>query len=493
MAGIIRTDSIQNSSTSNLITQTNTTTVTIGASGQTINLPSGSILQTDTIKNTNSSSIITQTNITTITIGTTGQTIALASGATASGFGASYTGVVSWSTTVQSSNFTAVSGTGYFVNSTAGAITVTLPASPSAGNVVGIVDYAGTSQTNYITIGNNGSKINGVSASYKMNTPGLGITFVYVDTTQGWKSVSDATANPTGLAASNFIVATGGTVTTCGDYKIHTFTGTGNFTVCCAGSPTGSNTVNYLVQAGGGGGGTAIGGGGGGGGIRTNYPAPATGAFPITAINYPIVVGGGGIGGNNPVSPTIGSPGGNSVFSTITAAGGGYGFQCTPGSPQAGGSGGGSGHRGGNGGAGNTPPVSPPQGYPGGTAPAPSGYAGSGGGGYGGAGSPTNGGGPCAIAGNGGNGAYLPITGDGLVYSSGGGGGGFLLGCYSYPGSSVLGSGGGNGGAGSAGSSIATPGARGGGGGGGGYMPVPANNLGGNGGGGRVIIRYKYK
>jgi hypothetical protein len=66
----------------------------------------------------------------------------------------------------------------------------------------------------------------------------------------GWKSVQDSTSNVTGI--NPFIAATGGTVTCCGDYKIHTFTGPGTFTVTNAGNPS-NNIVDYLVVAGGGG------------------------------------------------------------------------------------------------------------------------------------------------------------------------------------------------------------------------------------------------
>ncbi len=62
-----------------------------------------------------------------------------------------------WS--VQSTNFTAVAGNGYYVNTTSAAITVTLPATPSVGNSIGIVDYAGTFDTNALTINPNGNKI----------------------------------------------------------------------------------------------------------------------------------------------------------------------------------------------------------------------------------------------------------------------------------------------------------------------------------------------
>jgi hypothetical protein len=87
------------------------------------------ILRTDTIQNSNTSTIITQTNSTTITIGTTGQTVALASGASSNGFGATYNGAVNWDTTPKTTTVTAVSGVGYFVNTTSGgSVTVNLPA-----------------------------------------------------------------------------------------------------------------------------------------------------------------------------------------------------------------------------------------------------------------------------------------------------------------------------------------------------------------------------
>ena len=77
---------------------------------------------------------------TTLTLGTSGDTISIPSGVsitnngTATGFGR--TGTVDWQTTVKTANFTAANGEGYFINTTSGAVTVTLPASPSAGNIV---------------------------------------------------------------------------------------------------------------------------------------------------------------------------------------------------------------------------------------------------------------------------------------------------------------------------------------------------------------------
>ena len=99
---------------------------------------------------------------TTVTLGRSGGTVSLASGATQSGFGR--TGTVDWDTTAKTADFTAANGEGYFVNTAGGAVTVTLPGSPSASNIVSISDYNGTALTNAITIARNGSKIGGVGS-----------------------------------------------------------------------------------------------------------------------------------------------------------------------------------------------------------------------------------------------------------------------------------------------------------------------------------------
>ena len=117
-----------------------------------------------------------------------------------------------------------------------------------------------------------------------------------------------------GTSAFTATVATGGSITTVGDYKVHTFTGSGTFTITTLGTNT---DVEYLVVAGGGGGGASIGGGGGAGGMRTGT---ITGAQQ----SYTITVGGGGAGSNRSF-PLKGSPGSNSVFGAITSTGGGYG------------------------------------------------------------------------------------------------------------------------------------------------------------------------
>ena len=71
---------------------------------------------------------------------------------------------VNWDTTIKTADFTATSGSGFFVNTGGGSnITVTLPASPSAGDIVSVADYGGTAATNNIIIARNGSNIEGAS------------------------------------------------------------------------------------------------------------------------------------------------------------------------------------------------------------------------------------------------------------------------------------------------------------------------------------------
>jgi hypothetical protein len=392
-------------------------------------------------------------------------------------------GAITWDTTVKTSGFTAVSGNGYFCNTTSAAFTVTLPSSPSAGDVVAIADYANTFDTNIVTIGRNGSNIQGQAADFKAQIEGLSITLIYVDGTQGWLSIDAAQANDIEIPPA-FITATGGTITTvCTNYKVHTFTGPGTFTVCSVGNPQGSDAVDYLVVAGGGGAGAECAGGGGAGGFRTSFPSPA-GVISVSATGYPITVGAGGAG-NTFSAPYGGCNGVNSIFSSITSTGGGGGGGGA--GPRIGADGGSGGGAGGPesspqpsaAGSGNTPPVSPSQGNNGGAAhrrPSEAGGGGGGAGAVGGAASAGNGG-------NGGNGTANSINGSSVTRGGGGGGGT----------SGTGGTGGSGGGGDGRGSSTpgenATTNTGGGGGAGGGNAVVN----GGNGGSGIVIIRYKFQ
>ena len=91
----------------------------------------------------------------------------------------------SWQTE-KTSSFTAVAGEGYFVNTTSGAVTVTLPASPSLGDEVSIIDASGTADTNNITVGRNSENIQGSAADLTISTERAAFTLVYFNATQGW-------------------------------------------------------------------------------------------------------------------------------------------------------------------------------------------------------------------------------------------------------------------------------------------------------------------
>jgi hypothetical protein len=503
--------------------RTNCGTVTVGDSGDSVSVSAGvpvtvnGDLKSNALKATDGGSIISQCG-TTITLGASGDTVSLASGATQSGFGR--TGTVDWDTTAKTGSFTAVSGNGYFVNTTSGSITATLPATPSAGDIVSFKDYANTFDTNKLVLDRNGSNIDGVANNFEVTAEGQSITLVYIDATRGWVPTDAAKASDFSQQAT-FITATGGTITECGDFKIHTFTSPGTFTVTTLGNqPTvpagGPTNVDYLVVAGGAGGGCGGGGGAGGGGAgghRTSFPSPScnAGAFPVTATAFPITVGAGGVG-----APNYGTPapnGGNSIFSTITSAGGGGGGGH-PHAPEPtnhlgkdGGSGGASswGGNGSGGGSGNTPPVSPPQGNNGGNGGGcgyyhPTGHQGGGGGGAtaaGGSYSPGSGGAP------GGAGTANSITGSPVTRAGGGGGGT----ANTFNGSNFSGGSGGSGGGGTGSVRPGGPGNPGGaagtsgtantGGGGGGRASGPDDGGTGatthNGGSGIVIIRYKFQ
>jgi len=429
---------------------------------------------------------------TTITLGASGDTITLACGASQTGFGRS--GSVNWDTTAKTAGFTAVSGNGYFVNTTSGAITVTLPATPSAGDIVSVKDYSGTFGTNACTVARNGSNIRGEASDFELNLTNAGATFVYVDGTEGWQIFADGSNAD---IQTQYIVATGGTITCCGDYKIHTFTSPGTFCVSQVSEIGANNSVSYTVVGGGAGGGrdnypVPRGGGGGGAGGFREYKSPTGGCYTaspldgapsitISAISYPITVGAGGAGGSGTTVCTAGgAKGSSSTFSTTTSAGGGGGSghgdpagggNHSPAPSTQGASGGGYqfGQDASGAGLGNQPPTSPPQGQNAGAAAGAPGYAYGGGGGAGGTGGNA---GPTTTGGTGGVGVSTSITGSSLSYSGGGG---------SNPGggASPCGTGGSAGNAGTTNR----------GGGGGGTRSTPAAN----GGSGVVIIRYKYQ
>jgi hypothetical protein len=319
---------------------------------------------------------------TALTLGASGDTITIPSGATinnqgtATNFGA--TGSASWTTTVKTSTFTAVAGEGYFVNTTGGVVSVNLPAGV-AGAVVAIKDYAGTFDTNAVTLVQNGSdKIGGSTDNKRLSTEGIAATLIFIDSTQGWLVTDDGLQSTAGALVYD---------------------------------------MDFLVIAGGGGGGGGIAGGGGAGGFRTSTQTDVAGGTVIT-----VTVGDGGAAATG--DGNVGSSGGTSSISgsgltTITSAGGGGGGGATTdGNP------GGSGGAGGcfnSGAAGNTPSTTPSQGSAGGNgAGGPSGSRGGGGGGGAGA---TGANGTSSGGGNGGNGTASSITGSSVTRAGGGGGG----------------------------------------------------------------------
>ena len=115
--------------------------------------------------------------------------VASVSGSGTTGVGqlsfAEVSGGTSWQA-VKTSNYTASAGEGVFANTTSGAFTLTLPASPSIGDEVSFVDYAGTFDTNNLTIGRNSSKINGADSDLTIATERAANTLVFTDSTQGW-------------------------------------------------------------------------------------------------------------------------------------------------------------------------------------------------------------------------------------------------------------------------------------------------------------------
>jgi hypothetical protein len=85
-----------------------------------------------------------------------------------------------------STTTTAVAGNGYFIDTTSATHTITLPSSPTLGDEISIIDYAGTFDTNSLTVGRNSENIQGTAADLTVSTERAGFTLVYTDGTQGW-------------------------------------------------------------------------------------------------------------------------------------------------------------------------------------------------------------------------------------------------------------------------------------------------------------------
>jgi hypothetical protein len=234
-------------------------------------------------------------------------------------------GGTSWQSSIVTANANVTAGNGYWINTTSGAVTLTLPGSASVGDTIEFVDYARTWEANAVTFDLNGLLYQGDNANNpRYNTDGQAVRIVYSGATQGWIPTSDD------------------------DVTQET-----------------EELSPYLVIAGGGGGGVGDGGGGGAGGYRNSFTddpfsgrnsSIEDGINLVSGTTYTISVGGGGSGASYPgkspgVSGTdssISAPG----LTTITSIGGGNGGSGDGGVAGDGGSGGGGGTASGSGTAG---------------------------------------------------------------------------------------------------------------------------------------------
>ena len=295
-------------------------------------------------------------------------------------------GLISWQSIVTAATLTAVSGRGYWIDTTSNACTVTLPASATAGDTIILVDYARKWGTNAVTINTNSLKFQGnTSPNPIYNTSGQSVTLVYSGATQGWIPTVDDDV----------------TLETPQTYSI-----------------------DFLVVAGGGGGGNGGsrgGGGGGAGGFRTSTQTVNAG----TVITVTVGDGGVGLTSSSSLTPngSDSSISGSGLTTITSAGGGGGGNESAPNDGRNGGSGGGgAGATGGfTAGSGNTPSTSPSQGNNGGNGVSTGGTTTLAGGGGGGS-SASGVAGTLSNAGAGGDGTASSITGSSVTRAGGGGG-----------------------------------------------------------------------
>ena len=306
-------------------------------------------------------------------------------------------GGIAWqSSIVTAATLSAVSGNGYWLDTTSNAITVTLPGSPAVGDNIIFTDYARKWATNAVTFNLNSLKFQGNTTPVPVyDTEGESVNIVYSGATQGWIPNTDgAVVNETSQAY----------------------------------------TADFLVIGGGGGSAMVYGGGGGAGGYRNSFGSETSGrgsssetALQFTpGVTYTVTVGGGGVGAQNYGGSAPGNAGINgqdsvisgSGITTITSLGGGGGEQNTI-NGKTGGCGGGAGS------AANAGPGTAAQGFDGGQGGSgpggPSGYSGGGGGGAGAAGLSSGATATTGVAG--GAGLSSSITGSAVLRGGGGGGG----------------------------------------------------------------------
>lgn len=361
-------------------------------------------------------------------------------------------------------------------------VTGTIYAGAASNLVVNGQNFTSTITVRFLEGGSTVADVTGVSVSSGSATVAVPAA-VYGQTAGDSIEVkvinSDGTMSANGITKTVVGLPTGGTITTSGGYRIHTFTSSSSLSV-----PTGfSANAEYVVVAGGGGGaggvgGAGVGGAGGAGGYRSSVVGESSGGgasaeniVGISSGTYTVTVGAGGSGASGTGLPTNGA---NSVFGSITSIGGGFGGQPMADAARSvgsGGSGGGAGQD--QTGKGIAPGSGTSgQGYAGGANGGVTSAGGGGGAGGAGATGPT---------GTGGAGVTSSINGTSTARAGGGGGGRHI----SQGGTSSGQAGGGNGT-----TNNGTSGAANTGGGGGGAGEVNQAWTGGNGGSGIVIVRY---
>lgn len=381
---------------------------------------------------------------------------------------------------VSTTDFTVSSSNAYFVDTSAGAITVTLPASPSDGSFFKITDYKRTFHTNNVILAANGNNIEGEPDDFILSGKGTAIEMAFNGTGgRGWKFMSYTSEGQTarvnhanqGMGSKRWIHASSDAdeVYMDGNDLVHRFLTSGTFTVASVGTDSlYGDKIEYLIVGGGGGGGTHHGSGGGAGGYRANSAYD----FTVTAQAYTITVG---AGASHQTGDNHGNNGSASNAFGMTSDGGGGGGGHPNGGGRGGGSGGGGNHTGGHGNAtGNG------TGHRGGS----NGHHNGGGGG--GAGEPGADHYGNHMAGHGGRGIENDIEGRGKSYDNhyAGGGGSAGHNHTSCPA-------GGLGGGGQAGGGYGIDGT--GGGGGGTDGTSGSHRRGAQGGDGIVVIRYRAK
>ncbi len=349
-----------------------------------------SILKVNTIQDTDGNNIINE-NANTITIGASGDTITIPSGATIDNQGTSsgFASIAWQSSIVTAATLTAEAGKGYWIDTTSNACTVTLPGSASVGDQIILTDYARNWATNAVTIDPNSLNFQGRTTPQPVyNTNGQSVDLVYSGATKGWipNSDDDVTfeTEPSPYNIEFLVIGGGG----AGGYDYGGGGGAGGFRTStqsvsfatvitvtvgdggAGGGGAGASGSNSLISgsglttitsAGGGGGATpvnpGISGGSGGGGARNsggsgNTPSTSPsqgndgGAGGTGAPSYSSGGGGGAGAVGGAGSNSTPGAGGNGTASSITGssvtyAGGGGGSPYNTGNGASGGTGGG--------------------------------------------------------------------------------------------------------------------------------------------------------